>query len=48
MHALESQPAAELVKAFSHPTRLAILQELAAGSKCVTDIEDLISARQAV
>jgi ArsR family transcriptional regulator len=47
MQALETQPAAELLKAFSHPTRLAILQELAAGPKCVTDIEDLVSARQA-
>ena len=47
MPALETQPAAELLKAFSHPTRLAILQELVAGPKCVTDIEDLVSARQA-
>ena len=27
MPTLETQPAAELLKAFSHPTRLAILQE---------------------
>jgi ArsR family transcriptional regulator len=47
MPALETKPAAELLKAFSHPTRLAILQELVAGPKCVTDIEDLVSARQA-
>jgi len=47
MPTLETQPAAELLKAFSHPTRLAILQELVAGPKCVTDIEDLVSARQA-
>jgi ArsR family transcriptional regulator len=47
MQALATQPAAELLKAFSHPTRLAILQELAAGPKCVTDIEDLVPARQA-
>jgi ArsR family transcriptional regulator, arsenate/arsenite/antimonite-responsive transcriptional repressor len=47
MPTLEAQPAAELLKAFSHPTRLAILQELVAGPKCVTDIEDLVSARQA-
>lgn len=38
---------AELLKAFSHPTRLAILQELAAGPKCVTDMEELLPARQA-
>jgi len=47
MPTLETQPAAELLKAFSHPTRLAILEELVAGPKCVTDIEDLVSARQA-
>jgi ArsR family transcriptional regulator len=47
MPTLEAQPAAVLLKAFSHPTRLAILQELVAGPKCVTDIEDLVSARQA-
>lgn len=47
MPTLDAQPAAELLKAFSHPTRLAILQELVAGPKCVTDIEDLVSARQA-
>lgn len=47
MPVLETQPAAELLKAFSHPTRLAILQELVAGPKCVADIEDLVSARQA-
>ncbi|MEX0702938.1 MAG: metalloregulator ArsR/SmtB family transcription factor [Planctomycetales bacterium] len=44
---IETQAAAELLKAFSHPTRLAILQELAAGPKCVTDMEELLPARQA-
>ena len=39
--------AAELLKAFSHSTRLAILQELAAGPKCVTDMEEILPARQA-
>jgi ArsR family transcriptional regulator len=47
MPTIETQPAAELLKAFSHPTRLAILQELVVGPKCVTDIEDLVAARQA-
>lgn len=42
-----SKDAAELLKAFSHPTRLAILQELVAGPKCVTDMEDILPARQA-
>jgi ArsR family transcriptional regulator len=47
MTTVETQPAAELLKAFSHPTRLAILQELAAGPQCVTDMEQLLPARQA-
>ena len=44
---IETQTAAELLKACSHPTRLAILEELLAGPKCVTDMEDLLPARQA-
>jgi ArsR family transcriptional regulator len=44
---LESQTTSELLKAFSHTTRLAILYELLAGPKCVTDIEDVLSVRQA-
>ena len=43
----DSRAAAELLKAFSHPTRLAILQELLEGPKCVTDMEELLPARQA-
>jgi DNA-binding transcriptional ArsR family regulator len=39
--------AAELLKAFAHATRLAILRELAAGPRCVTDMEELLPARQA-
>jgi ArsR family transcriptional regulator, arsenate/arsenite/antimonite-responsive transcriptional repressor len=42
----EPQKIAELLKAFSHPTRLMILQELLAGPKCVSDMEDLLPARQ--
>src|SRR5579864_1996633 len=41
------QAMSELLKACSHPTRLAILQELLAGPKCVSDMEDLLPARQA-
>ena len=44
---LEPRIAAELLKAFSHPTRLAILQELIDGPKCVTDMEEILPARQA-
>jgi ArsR family transcriptional regulator len=43
----DSRTTAELLKAFSHPTRLSILQELIAGPKCVTDMEELLPARQA-
>lgn len=42
----DPQNSADLMKAFAHPTRLLILQELLAGPKCVTDIEDLVPARQ--
>lgn len=45
--AANSKASAELLKAFSHPTRLAILQELAAGPRCVTDMEEILPARQA-
>ena len=38
---------AKFLKACGHPTRLMILNELLAGVKCVTDIEDLLSVRQA-
>jgi ArsR family transcriptional regulator len=38
---------AELLKACGNPTLLMILNELLAGMKCVTDIEDLLSVRQA-
>ncbi len=44
---LNPKAAAELLKAFSHSTRLAILQELTAGPKCVTDMEEILPARQA-
>lgn len=43
----DSRSAVELLKAFSHPTRLAILLELIVGPKCVTDMEELLPARQA-
>ncbi len=43
----DARTTAELLKAFSHTTRLAILQELLDGPKCVTDMEELLPARQA-
>lgn len=47
MPEFDPQVLAELIKAFAHPTRLLILTELMNGTKCVTDIEDLVPARQA-
>jgi ArsR family transcriptional regulator len=43
----DPQALAELIKAFAHSTRILILRELLAGPKCVTDMEDLLPARQA-
>ena len=47
MTEIDTKSAAVLLRAFAHPTRLAILQELSKGPKCVTDLEDLLPARQA-
>ena len=38
---------ATFFRALGHPVRLAILMELAAGPKCVTDIQELVDAPQA-
>ncbi len=35
------------LKAFAHPTRLQIVAELLKGTKCVTDIQDILPASQA-
>ena len=37
---------AELLKAFSHPTRLQILTELHKGTRCVTDMEEILPVTQ--
>lgn len=47
MSTFDLQTAGEQLKAFAHPTRLMILQELVAGPKCVSDMEELLPARQA-
>ncbi|XZE44101.1 ArsR/SmtB family transcription factor [Pirellulaceae bacterium SH467] len=47
MTEIDTKAATVLLRAFAHPTRLAILQELSKGPKCVTDLEDLLPARQA-
>ena len=44
---IDPQAAGERLKAFAHPIRLMILQELVAGPKCVSDMEELLPARQA-
>ncbi len=47
MDADQVQMWADLLKAAAHPTRLMIMDELARGVKCVTDIRDLLDVRQA-
>ena len=47
MTGIDTKAATVLLRAFAHPTRLAILQELSKGPKCVTDLEDLLLASQA-
>ncbi len=47
MTEFDTKAATVLLRAFAHPTRLAILQELSKGPKCVTDLEDLLPATQA-
>ena len=47
MHIGRAREHSELLKALAHPTRLQILDELGKGTKCVTDIEDLLPVRQA-
>jgi ArsR family transcriptional regulator len=37
---------ATLLRMLGHPIRLAIVSELAAGPKCVTDIQDLLGVQQ--
>jgi ArsR family transcriptional regulator len=37
---------ADLLKAFAHPTRLQILDELRKGTRCVTDMEDILPVTQ--
>lgn len=38
---------AETLKALAHPTRLQIVIELLKGTKCVTDIQEILPASQA-
>jgi ArsR family transcriptional regulator, arsenate/arsenite/antimonite-responsive transcriptional repressor len=46
MNKLDIRDKAEILKLLGHPTRLLILEELAKGAKCVTDIQDLLEIEQ--
>ncbi len=46
MNNLDLRRKAELLRMLAHPTRLAILEELAPRAKCVTDIQDLLGVSQ--
>jgi ArsR family transcriptional regulator len=43
---LDVREKAELLRQVAHPTRLHILEELAKGVKCVTDIQDFLEIPQ--
>ena len=46
MKDLDIREKAELLRLLGHPTRLLILEELARGVKCVSDIRDLLDIPQ--
>jgi ArsR family transcriptional regulator len=46
MDNLDLRRKAELLRTIAHPVRLAILEELSRGAKCVTDIQDLLEVAQ--
>lgn len=46
MRALDLRGQAELLRQLAHPTRILILEELARGVRCVTDIRDLLDIPQ--
>lgn len=46
MKNLNIRDKAELLRQLAHPIRLQILEELANGAKCVTDIQDLLEIPQ--
>jgi ArsR family transcriptional regulator len=43
---LDLRKKADRLRILAHPTRLAILEELSRGAKCVTDIQDLLDVPQ--
>jgi ArsR family transcriptional regulator, arsenate/arsenite/antimonite-responsive transcriptional repressor len=46
MKNLNIRDKAEVLRQLAHPIRLQILEELATGAKCVTDIQDLLEIPQ--
>lgn len=46
MKNLDLRKKADLLRILAHPVRLAILEELSRGAKCVTDIQDLLDVPQ--
>ncbi len=46
MKKVDFKEKANILKTLAHPTRLMILVELAKGTKCVNDIEELLEVRQ--
>jgi ArsR family transcriptional regulator len=47
METEQAQEWAATLKALAHPTRLQIVTELLAGTRCVTDMEEILPASQA-
>jgi DNA-binding transcriptional ArsR family regulator len=47
MESEDTRRKVSLLKALAHPTRLQIVKELLKGTKCVTDIQDILPASQA-
>ncbi|WP_429885902.1 ArsR/SmtB family transcription factor [Geoalkalibacter halelectricus] len=47
MHTEQANDWAAILKALAHPTRLQIVAELLSGTKCVTDMEEILPASQA-
>jgi ArsR family transcriptional regulator len=46
MYRIKFREKAELLRVLGHPVRLRILQELLKGTKCVSDIQDLLGVPQ--
>ena len=47
MKKFDIKSGANFLKALGHPTRLAIVENLSRGKKCVKNLEELVKSRQA-